>query len=646
MSGIKKFNNNRYSSNGEGSLSETSQYQQNSPQQNRKQSKYQNSKNVNKYYSKNLNHSIKPQSEVQTVVEQRGIENSYHNNDSNSMVPNESHHNPAYVQSIDQSLTECKEEMLPAFSPSTESNSSDNIIDEQEQSKQEVPLNVYDQGFQAYIPCNGQISETAQIDVTNGCYNRAYEYDYQQSNVQQQSQYYIYQPYQDYSQVPNIAGSPMNNGTPGTPQQQQHYYPAYQAMPSYIYDPQTVSYTTAYSPVQQNGQQVFQQTPGNSTNLSSPQQQQQQPSAFLASYQTPPQPGHQLYIQTSNITPPTSLSPNDTPSTNSSGTASTDRQSNCNSPHATQNSVVPNHITQTPVHNQYVMYNPDISGVPQNQYTLPPQHQTNMYTPMTPQTYQCNSPLPTPQFMMYNPPPQIAHTGSPFQTGPNSPMVHSPFNQQHHVTPNNNTTPKYNKYRNNKFNNGNKRNFSQKFNSYAEQTPQSNYSIDESMYMNSPVPTNSAEFIDPTQTSPESQLPIYPTASYCDPNMGMPNTEAILSAAYQNYDNIDSYGDDYGDDYDNGTGDDNDENLACQVCRGRRMCFCYFLKVRYYKFPSFFDLVDHQYKKWRKTMAQNQLMHQQQMMNSPNSNVNMMTQSQSNLMAHSPNINTGLPKKA
>ena len=84
-------------------------------------------------------------------------------------------------------------------------------------------------------------------------------------------------------------------------------------MPSYIYDPQVGSYTSAYSPVQPSMHQNFQQTPV-SANLSSPQQQQQP--SFLTSYQTPQQPAHQLYIQTSNITPPTSLSPNDTPSTN------------------------------------------------------------------------------------------------------------------------------------------------------------------------------------------------------------------------------------------------------------------------------------------------------------------------------------------
>lgn len=71
----------------------------------------------------------------------------------------------------------------------------------------------------------------------------------------------------------------------------------------------------------------------------------------------------------------------------------------------------------------------------------------------------------------------------------------------------------------------------------------------------------------------------------------------------------DSYGDEFVDDNEPGAanessnGDGDDEQLACQICRGRRMCFCYFLKVRYYKFPSFFDLVDHQYKKWRTANA-------------------------------------------
>lgn len=64
-----------------------------------------------------------------------------------------------------------------------------------------------------------------------------------------------------------------------------------------------------------------------------------------------------------------------------------------------------------------------------------------------------------------------------------------------------------------------------------------------------------------------------------------------------------SFGDDdYGDESKLEPVDD-DSQLACRICRGRRMCFCYFLKVRYYKFPSFLDLVDHQYKKWRSSVV-------------------------------------------
>ena len=147
-------------------------------------------------------------------------------------------------------------------------------------------------------------------------------------------------------------GSALNSSIIGTTQQQQHYYPTYQQpMPSYIYDAPPYS---AYSPVQQNVQHTFHQTPGNNQQInnnhaiinnimSSPQQ-----SSFLASYQTPPPPphtaAHQLYIQTTAITPattnastpaissqitsPTSLSPNDTTGTES-------RTSDCHSPNPT-----------------------------------------------------------------------------------------------------------------------------------------------------------------------------------------------------------------------------------------------------------------------------------------------------------------------
>jgi hypothetical protein len=72
---------------------------------------------------------------------------------------------------------------------------------------------------------------------------------------------------------------------------------------------------------------------------------------------------------------------------------------------------------------------------------------------------------------------------------------------------------------------------------------------------------------------------------------------------------VTSYGD-YDEVYDDNADSDN-EQLACYVCRGRRMCFCYFLKVRYYKFPSFFDLMDHLTKKKRNAVNQMMLKNKQ-----------------------------------
>lgn len=616
----KKINNRNHQGtnrfpNVDGTWAETTQFQQNSPQS-RKQPKFQQTKNQ-RFYPKNSHNYSKPQNEASNI-EQRGAENIIEN----ALVPNESNQNSSYVHTEKISeynivTEESNIDSSPAFSPSTESAFSDSNNNEDHDLAK--PENAYEHGEQQCTQYNGQVSQVLEIpqnDLNNGCYNNAnYEYDYQQQGLQQPSQYYIYQPYQEYSQVgqvPNVTGSPLNSSFTGTPQQQpQHYYATYQPIPPYIYDPQAGSYAPTYSPIQ-NQPQNCQQTPGNPhTNLSSPQH----PSTFLASYQTPPQPAHQLYIQTSNITPPKSLSPNNTPSTNSSGNVSNDRTSNCNSPHPI-GGIVPNQINQTPVHNQYIMYNPEVV---QNQYPLAQHNNPSVYTPLTPQTYQCNSPLATPPFMMYHQPP--VNQGSPFQTNLNSPMMHTP----HSANNSTNFTPKYNKYRTNRYNNNgnssfNKRNFNQKC---PDQTPQSTYSLDENIYANSPLTTSlppSSYEQNIEQIQPEQQMPMFPTNPYCDPNLGMPNTEAILSAAYNNYDGIDSYGEDYGDEYDNST-EENDENLACQVCRGRRMCFCYFLKVRYYKFPSFFDLVDHQYKKWRSTMAKNNLM-QHQIMQSPNNAMN------------------------
>lgn len=285
-----------------------------------------------------------------------------------------------------------------------------------------------------------------------------------------------------------------------------------------------------------------------------------------------------------------------------------------------------------------------MSGIQHNQYTLPSHTNPSVYTPMTPQAYHSNSPLPTSQFMMYNP--SISH-GSPYPTGsPNSPMMHAPFNASKSTSSFNNSQQKYKYNRNNGHSNQqyqqNKRNYNGN-NNYGDQTLQSTYD-ENSIYMNSqsvPATHYEQEFADSVNQETSQMPSIYPPSPYCDPNIAMLSPQEIFAHYNNNYENIETYGEDY-ENYDEScNGDENDENLACQICRGRRMCFCYFLKVRYYKFPSFFDLVDHQYKKWRKTIAQNNLMQQQQnqLISSPNGYVN-----QNNL---SPNISqTSITKKA
>ena len=45
-----------------------------------------------------------------------------------------------------------------------------------------------------------------------------------------------------------------------------------------------------------------------------------------------------------------------------------------------------------------------------------------------------------------------------------------------------------------------------------------------------------------------------------------------------------------------------DEKLACKICRGKKKCFCYFLKVGYKNFPSFNDYCEHQAKQSKTNM--------------------------------------------
>ena len=387
----------------------------------------------------------------------------------------------------------------------------------------------------------------------------AYDYDYNQP------QYYVYHQYPEYSTngnpvigLNNVNGSPVSNSSINTappPQQQQQQqqqqqpaYYTYQTIPSYIYDPNmTFSH---FSP----GQQIQQQPV-----LSSPLHQ----STMLASYHTPPQPQHQHYLT------PSSLSSNEQNPNTSSLTIANERPSTCNSP---QVSTMPlSQIAQTPVASN-PMQNLTNSANPISPNSYMYYSNTNSY--LTPQTYQ--SPMQqTHPYMMYQ-------TPNVYQAIPKSPYNHR--------------SKKYNKK---KFNN--------KFNS-LDQSPMASiatrlsYSPAESAYGSGPVTPQQVTSCNEGSNNEEGivfdqqSIPLYPTLPYGDPNIPL--------SAYDFENDYETYGDEYADDENNGNLNDNDEeHLACKVCRGRRMCFCYFLKVRYYKFPSFFDLVDHQYKKWRLTMA-------------------------------------------
>jgi len=210
-----------------------------------------------------------------------------------------------------------------------------------------------------------------------------------------------------------------------------------------------------------------------------------------------------------------------------------------------------------------------------------------------------------------------------FSPYPNSPMMSPRMT----ATPNfshlnnrftTNNKPKFNRYNN--FNSFQKKNFNQKFNNNvmnnttdADQTSNMVFSPLESIYQNNPIlnthpPGTYDDYLNDelTQKLVDPNCTIYsppPPQIFCDINgnlIGMPNPD---TGDIDPTHGVSSYGEDCDNYDDNCNPDENDENLACTVCRGRRMCFCYFLKVRYYKFPSFFDLVDHQYKKWRSNLA-------------------------------------------
>lgn len=308
---------------------------------------------------------------------------------------------------------------------------------------------------------------------------------------------------------------------------------------TYVYDPNICAYTlNTYSSPQQQQQQTQQ--------LSSPQQQQQQQTSLLGSYQTPRQPQN-LYNMASSC-----MSPMDS-------TVPTSNESSSNSP----------------CQYQYVMY------PTQNAYLSPmaAPHAYMMYQPAPPTLQQTPTSIPSernrPRRNNKRSANKVKENNLSFS--PNEAVYHASSNaspvsnqdqhlyQQHHQ-PNNN--------------------------SHFNQQQQVDEQNCQGMYMETMYPSPVS------MCSPAASENPY---AFCDPNNGMFNLQN-----YYDYVNggIQSFGDDNDDEDQQQEQELEEENeqLACYTCRGRRMCFCYFLKVRYYKFPSFLDLVDHQYKKWRQNM--------------------------------------------
>jgi len=322
---------------------------------------------------------------------------------------------------------------------------------------------VYDHQYS----CSPYTNELS-CNITNGIYatngSNPYEYDMHQQYVpqpQQTSPYYIYQ-YSDYAQVAavNVAQTATVAvvAQQASSQSQQSnannnsFYNGYQSIP-YIYDPNmglATNTTTQYSQTTQPSSQQHQAI------LSSPQHQ----STILASYQTPPQTQHQLYINpgvtattsSSNMTSPSSISPCDvTPSSNTSnGTPTTNDQ--CNSPQTVNGFIQQIQQTNTSLP-------PPLSNTYQTPYALYyPSSNNNPF--ITPQAYQSPISSTATGYLMY-PPPSIQTTQinpttqlvPPYTIYPNIPATpNSTCINQKNIQ----TTPST--YKQNRYNNNNRSN--------------------------------------------------------------------------------------------------------------------------------------------------------------------------------------------
>jgi hypothetical protein len=395
---------------------------------------------------------------------------------------------------------------------------------------------------------------------------------------QQQSPYYIWQPsYQPEVHHIDYAASASQQSS------------AYYTHPYSYYDATTTTGNMAYS------SQLL--------NSYSPQQTNSQ-----SLFTTPsPYPNKQLFSSPPSASS-TSAALNDQAVTSTQSQSSTETPlSNCNSPQMGRNSLAAMMQQQPPsISTGPFMYSTSASCSPAQQqppnscYASPMPTSYLMYpTPMAPQHQQQMS-IPPP------PLPGATPTGIPQYNS-------SRFNKNAYNNPSYKPRSSSNRF-NNSYNN--KRSYNKY---YSKQFTPNNTPEPDLTHLKSPgVPQQQSEddqYQVPVYSSPmPSYINPFPQSFNNTPPSGGTGSNAVFDQnAYNNFVNaynsfmclggggggggnsgyIESYG-----------GEDEDENadlgegeLACETCHGRRMCFCYYLKVRYYKFPSFMDLMHSQFKK-------------------------------------------------
>lgn len=295
-------------------------------------------------------------------------------------------------------------------------------------------------------------------------------------------------------------------------------------------------------------------------------------------------------------------------------------------------------LLATPNNNGYMQYmastsaNSPSSGSNDYPSTPMPQCAISQYcsSPMTIQyvTHPQHSPMP--YFMDNNTPPssnnnsqtnnvsylQDIHNISSISNNNNNNSDYYNYNKENQRPSRgyrNNNNKRYSKLNNSNFMNNNKNvNYKRMNNSYMQnevQMQENNNQIaysqiyQDSYFCDSPRQSTQSPALDQGVndsyvTSHFSKMPSVESTNYeASPLPLTPLGLSMQSNEYHKRDNINNTGD-YQDIIQQQQHQQNDsshdEKLACKICRGRKKCFCYFLKVGYFKFPSYHDYAIHQ----------------------------------------------------